>query len=97
MNLEKQLQDIHTQLRSSTIELRNVPLKENGKESSSDLMSIVEAVGTAVNIELRPSDLRDIYRIPSKHGSTTPTPIMADFASVNVRYEFLSSVRRFNR
>lgn len=97
-NLEKQLQDIHTQSRSTTIELRNVPLKENGKESVADLLSVVKAVGTAVNLELRPSDLRDVYRIPSKHGSpTTPTSIVADFASVNTRYEFLSSVKRFNK
>lgn len=97
-DLEKQIQDIHTQSRSTTIELRNVPLKDNGKETPADLVSIVEAVGTAVNIELRPSDLRDVYRIPSKHGSpATPTPIVADFASVNIRYDYLSSVKRFNK
>lgn len=98
LSLERQFQDIHSHSRSTTIELRNVPFKENGKETPAELVSILKDVGTVVNFELRPSDLRDIYRVPSKPGfSTTPSPIVADFVSVNMRYEFLSSVRSFNR
>lgn len=97
ISLEKQLHDVHTQSRSATIEIRNVPLKSE-KETPADLVSIVKAVGMAVNVKLEPTDLRDVYRMPSKYGSsTTTTPIVAVFASVNTRYEFLSSVRHFNR
>lgn len=97
ISLEKQLHDVQTQSRSSTIEIRNVPLKSE-KETPTDLVSIVKAVGNAVNVELEPADLRDLYRMPNKYGSSiTTTPIVVDFASVNTRFEFLSSVRRFNK
>lgn len=97
ISLEKQLHDVQTQSRSATIEIRNVPLKSE-RETPTDLVSIIKAVGTAVNVELEPTDLRDVYRMPNKYGSsTTNTPIVAEFTSVSTRYEFLSSVRRFNK
>lgn len=93
LSLEKQIQDTQTQSLLTSIELRNVPFNEKGKETTAELVSTVKAVGPAVNMELHSTNLRDVYRI----SSTSPALIVADFASVSTRHEFLSSVKRFNK
>lgn len=92
-HLEKQIQELSLQSRSSTIELRNVPTKE--QEKVDDLVAIVSQVGKAVDLNICKSSLRDIYRLPGKPGSSRS--IVAEFNSVSCRNDFLASVRRFNK
>lgn len=92
--LEAQIQDIHFQTRHATVELRNIPYSEN--EKYDNLVSIVSSIGKAMEFNVNPRDIRDIYRLPGKPGSTS-RPIVAEFACVYARNELLSRVRKFNR
>ncbi|XP_075975679.1 uncharacterized protein LOC142976276 [Anticarsia gemmatalis] len=91
--LEYQLQDMRLVTRSATIELRNVPPKD--QEKSSDLVAVLSDIGQAMKLNIEASDLRDIYRLPGKPGITRP--IVAEFASVSTRNNFLTTVRGFNK
>ena len=91
-NLEKKVQDLTLKSRSSSIEVRNIPLKD--KETSVDLTDTVCKIGDTVGISISPTDLRDIYRLPGKPGSTRP--IVAEFHTVQMKLNTLSSVRNFN-
>lgn len=91
-NLEKQIQDMRFQTRPATIELRNVPVKQ--PENIQDLEKVVTDISKVMELDIKASDLRDIYRLPGK-GSTRP--IIAEFASVSTRNDFLGTVRRFNK
>ncbi|KAJ8704189.1 hypothetical protein PYW07_013483 [Mythimna separata] len=61
-HLQKQIQELNLQFRPATIELRNVPVKED--EKPEDLVAIVSGVGKAVDLDINKSNLRDIYRLP---------------------------------
>lgn len=92
-NLETKMQDLQKLSRTSSVEIRNMPFKEN--ESATDLSTIVTKVGAAVNITVNDSQLRDVYRLPGKPG--TIRPIIAEFSSVRVKNQLITSVRDFNK
>ncbi|KAJ8733066.1 hypothetical protein PYW07_015665 [Mythimna separata] len=91
--IEKQIQDLQLHSRSATVELRNVPTKDN--ERTEDLVTIMSGVGKAVDLEILESHFRDIHRLPGKPG--LPRSIVAEFTSVSRKHEFLSNVRRYNK
>ncbi|KAJ8714230.1 hypothetical protein PYW08_007850 [Mythimna loreyi] len=90
--LERKVQDLQLKSRSSSIEVRNVPLKNN--ENSEDLTKTVTKIGEVVGISISAADLRDIYRLPGKDGSTRP--IIVEFQTVQMKSNTLSAVREFN-
>lgn len=93
INLEAKVNEFQRMSRSAAVEIRNIPQKD--KETTSDLISIVSAVGRTVNTNLQPQDFRDIYRGPAKPGSVRN--IVVDFTKVQTKQELLSSVRNFNK
>lgn len=91
--LQKQVQDMNFMSRQATIELRNIPNK--GHEKPEELIAIVSAVGKTVDMNIQTSAFRDVYRIPGKTGLCRP--IVAEFGCVNMRNEFLTKVKKFNK
>ncbi|CAG4997884.1 unnamed protein product [Parnassius apollo] len=91
--LEQNIESLQRSSLKATIEFRNIPAKK-GKESTSDLISIVTRIGTALNLEINPSDVRDIYRLPNKSGSSGI--IVAEFTSVLLKNDVLQAARSFN-
>ncbi|XP_022831972.1 uncharacterized protein LOC111360310 [Spodoptera litura] len=92
--MEAKIQDLQVSSRSSTVEIRNVPPSKE-KETMADLTNIVNKIGTAINVPINSLHIRDVYRLPGKSGSTRP--IITEFASVQTKLEFLTSVRNFNK
>lgn len=90
--LERKVQDLQFKSRSSCIEIRNIPLKD--KENTGDLTETICTIGKTVGASITPSDIRDIYRQPGKLGSTRP--VVAEFQTVQMKLNTLSSVRSFN-
>ncbi|CAB3241401.1 unnamed protein product [Arctia plantaginis] len=90
--LERNIQDLQLKSRSSSIEIRNVPQVD--KETTSDLAKTICVIGDTVGSVITPSDLRDIYRLPSKPGSTRP--IVAEFQTVQMKQKTIAAVRDFN-
>lgn len=93
LSLEKKIESIELCSRSSAIEIRNVPAKEN--ETSSDLLEIIAAAGKALEIDIQKFQIRDAYRLPSKPGKNRP--IIAEFSTVPLKLQILNSVRIYNK
>ena len=93
LTLDKKLKELQYASRNANIEIRNVPQKDN--EKMQDLIAIAANIGKLLETPLQSSDLRDIYRAPAKPGTTRN--IIVEFSSVQRKYDFLSSVRKFNK
>ncbi|KAJ8704353.1 hypothetical protein PYW08_013077 [Mythimna loreyi] len=91
-SLELAVRDLQYKSRSSSIEVRNVPIQE--MESSADLTKIVTAIANLVNLPLTPSHFRDIYRITGNRG--TSKPIIAEFTNVQTKIDLISKIRTYN-
>lgn len=91
--LERQLQDVKLSSRPSTVEIRNVPNKEN--ETVEEMINIVSQIGKTIDFEVPASEIRDIYRLPAKPG--TNKTIVAEFSTVHTKTKYLSAARNFNK
>lgn len=91
--LEDKLKDMMMASRSTTIQLRNVPNRE--RESVGDLMTIFAKIAGVCSADVSQTDLRDIYRLPGKPG--TSRIIVAELNTVFRKNSFLNAVRGFNR
>lgn len=94
LELEQTIVELQRSSRSSKIEIRNVPVNE--KETSGHLTSTVKKI---CNTILPSSDvsleLRDVYRLPGKKGSSRP--IVAEFQTVPLKNQILEAARTFNK
>lgn len=91
--LEKKVDDLQRSSRSSAVEIRNVPLTEN--ESTSDIADIVLKTCDTIEANINESDLRDVFRLPGKKGTTRP--ILAEFLTVSSKNKVLKASRTFNK
>lgn len=91
--LEKKIQDVQECQRSSTIELRNIPIKK--EETYEDLIKIISDTGNALNIQVEQAEVRDVYRMQSKQGPTNQ--IIFELCSVTKKHKMLQAARQFNK
>lgn len=92
-NLEKQIHCLQLKSRPATIEIRNIANRE--KENTSDLTAVVTEVGKALSLTIQPSDLRDVFRLPSRPEKTGT--IVAEFSTVQLKNNILEGARNFNK
>ncbi|CAG4932788.1 unnamed protein product [Parnassius apollo] len=96
--LEDKIELLEKRSRATAVEIRNTPRiyqQNNRPESKTDLCDIVKILAKAVNCSLQESDIRDVYRIPSKH--ETSRPIILDLNSVIKKEALLNAIKEFNR
>ncbi|KAJ8710573.1 hypothetical protein PYW08_009088 [Mythimna loreyi] len=93
IELEKKVDDLQNSSRSSCFEIRNIPVSE--KETTEDLTSLVLQTCNALQVPLKSTDLRDVYRMPGRKGSNRP--IVADLISVPLKKQVLDAIRAFNK
>ncbi|KOB58233.1 Zinc finger DNA binding protein [Operophtera brumata] len=93
IQLEKRVDDLQRSSRSSGIEIRNVPFNVN--ETADDLSVIVLKICNAIQSPMVKLDLRDVYRLPGKKGSSRP--IVAELQTVQQRIKVLDAARIFNK
>ncbi|CAG9117146.1 unnamed protein product [Plutella xylostella] len=91
--IENKIQDLQCSSRSAGIEIRNMPMKD--KETTTDLLEIISKIGKVVALEVSPTEIRDVYRLPGKAGSNKT--IVAEFATVHKKQDVLLGIRSFNR
>lgn len=93
--LEDKIESLERKARSSGIEIRNVPKVNTDKpESKDDLCNLVQSMGESINIDIKASDIRDIYRIPAKDSSKI---IITEFTSVIMKENVLLAIKKFNK
>lgn len=91
--LESRLEHLDRSLRSTSIEVRNVPKKIG--ETKEDLLNLVKKTGSALSIPLQQAEVRDVYRINTK--SETNQPIIAEFTTVFTRDKFIGNIKAYNK
>lgn len=91
--IENQLRDMRFSSRSSTVEIRNIPYKE--QETTEDLLKTIEQIGETIGTPVLPTEIRDIYRLPGKPG--TSRNIVTEFTTVRTKAKFLTASRSFNK
>lgn len=94
--LEEKIELLQRTFTKSSIEIRNVPASSKDKESVCDLSSIVLKIGETLNMQILPSDIRDIFRLPHKQGTRGSGTIVAEFMTVTSRNTLLQAVKSFN-
>lgn len=92
-SLERKVQDLQLKSRSSILEIRNVPQQE--REIPTDLSQLICNIGQNVGLSMHPPEVRDVYRLPGKSGSSRP--IIAEFTTVQTKQDFLSAVHQYNK
>lgn len=91
-DLERKILDMQVSTRSSTIEIRNLlPAEKNVPPSPSLIVDTCKAL----NIDILPSDVRDVYSIPNKEGDKRS--LIAEFQTVALKNNVLAAVRKFNK
>ena len=92
-DVDKRVESLELRFRSSTIEIRNIPTMDN--ETVSDLYKIVSDTAKILNLEIQNSQIRDIYRLPSKPGKSRP--IITEFSNVPLKVEIINALRKYNK
>ncbi|KAJ8704208.1 hypothetical protein PYW08_012932 [Mythimna loreyi] len=89
--LEDKVQNMERLLSLSKIEIRNISKLD--KESKDELCNLVKKTVSVLDIPLQHQDIKDIYRIKKKNGTS---PIIVDFVSVTTKDLILQNLRNFN-
>lgn len=91
--LEQKIDNLEKLGRSTCLEIRNIPCRES--EKSEDLCAVLKNLGGFLDIPLTSSDIKNIYRGPSKVHSKKP--IIVDFVTMATKDKVLTSYKTFNR
>lgn len=91
--LESSLEDIQRTSKSSSIELRNIPISSE-KESKTDLSKIVLNTCKLLDVNVQEAAIRDVFRVNSKSGKGT---IVAEFTSVILKHNVIQGIKSYNK
>lgn len=90
--LESRLELQDHNARSTSIEIRNVPLAQ--KETKENLRRLITCTAEVLQIPLQKMEIKNIYRVNTK---AAVKPIIADFTTVDMRDSFLTSFKKYNK
>lgn len=90
--LEERVESVERKMRNTGLEVRNI--QRNKSETKETLCSIIIKLGQILNIKIKNSDIRDIYRINSKDKSD---PIIIEFTTVFLKEKVLKETKTFNK
>ncbi|CAG9137622.1 unnamed protein product [Plutella xylostella] len=90
--LEEKIEYLEKKNRTTGIEIRNIP-KATG-ETKQDLCKLVQKLGNTLKIDIKYSDVKDIYRINTKDGTN---PIVAELTTVLLKENIIKEVKSFNK
>lgn len=91
--LESSLEDIGRNSKSSSIELRNIPIVSD-KETKSDLCKIVQSTCKRLDVTVQEAAIRDVFRVNAKSGKGT---IVAEFTSVMMKHNIIQRMKSYNK
>ncbi|CAH0404911.1 unnamed protein product [Chilo suppressalis] len=91
--IEEKCDSLQRLSRKTCIQIRNVP-KQKG-ETKELLFNNIHKLSSTLGLTLNMSDLRDAYRVPSKHDHTTSI-IVGEFSSTLIKSNILLAAKKFN-
>lgn len=92
--LEDKIANIDRQLIKTTVEIRDIPKTLAFFKDA--LFNMVQKLSTSLNLNIQGSDIRDIYRLPSKKEKTT-TAIAVEFNNTLQKSNFLKKIKDHNK
>ncbi|KAG7298038.1 hypothetical protein JYU34_018802 [Plutella xylostella] len=90
--LEDKIEDLQRDSRNTSIEIKNVPLKQN--ETNQDLTQLVLNLAKHVNVGLNPADVRNVYRVHGKREGNKQ--IIVELSSTPLKKSMLTGVKSYN-
>ncbi|CAB3229221.1 unnamed protein product [Arctia plantaginis] len=93
ITLENKIEDMQKKLKSTVIEFRNLP-QQVKDETQQDLCELVQKTCSSVNTSIESSEIRDIFRLTTKLGTSI---VVTDLTTVLIKNRILSGVREFNQ
>ncbi|CAG9785623.1 unnamed protein product [Diatraea saccharalis] len=93
--LENKIHDMEKKLKSTVIEVRNIPLNSSQirQETQQELCELFQKTCDAVKVPIQQSEIKDIYRVNNKYG----TVLITDLNSVITKNKVLNAVREHNK
>lgn len=98
LTLENKLEIIERRTRQSNLEIRNVskiPKNPDSRETKKDLVSVIQNMGNSLNVPLKDTDIRDVFRTNSK--TEACKPIVVELCSVLLRDKIIKAVKDYNK
>lgn len=89
--LENKLENLLKSQRKYSFEIKNVPKSDD--DSKSSLVKMVTHLSSVLKVDLKPNDIRDIYRASSKGEKK---PIVVELSSYLQKTNLLSAAKRYN-
>ncbi|XP_053603830.1 uncharacterized protein LOC128677825 [Plodia interpunctella] len=95
-SLENQIEDLQKRSKSAVVEVRNLPVstQQNRSETQQDLCDLMQKTCGTINVDITKSDIKDIYRIKNKTGSTI---VVTELTSVLSKNKILDGVKEYNK
>lgn len=90
--LEDRIEGMEKYHRSSSIEIRNIPLKTG--ESKRDLSETIIKMSERLNVPIQKNEIKDVFRTKSKSENK---PIVVELTTILKREDFLDSVKKYKR
>ncbi|CAG5025134.1 unnamed protein product [Parnassius apollo] len=91
--LEGKLEQLEKNARTTTVEIRNVPMSES--EDKENLIEFTKKFGTVINVPIQDSEIRDVFRMKLKNKPNGP--IIVDFTSTVKREKVIKATRTYNK
>ncbi|CAG5014247.1 unnamed protein product [Parnassius apollo] len=92
-SLEAKLEDMQRLLKSTTVEIRNVPCSTRN-DNKLELTNIVQNTCKVLAVDFQPSDVKDVFRIKGKSGTST---LVVDFLRTKTKQELIKSAKLYNK
>lgn len=89
--LENKIEDLEKSQRKCSLELKNVPRIE--KETKTCLLNMVTQLASTLKIDIKHSDIKDIYRTSSKLQNR---PIIVELLTYTQKTNILSTAKKYN-
>lgn len=97
--IQQKIERIEKRSLITSVELRNVPLKH--RETKQDLFNYVQSLCNTLKCELQHSDIRDVYRIPSKRDinkdRSASSTMVIECNNTITKLQLLSGIQKFTR
>lgn len=98
--LEERVDYFEKKTCSATIEIRNVPKlisDQNKFEGKLELSNFLFELGKIVDVEIKDTDIKDVYRIKPHEKSNSTGTIIAEFSTVLRKEKIQSATKQFNK
>lgn len=96
--LEDKIESLERKIKSTGLEVRNIPrvsTEDKGQETKEQMCSLVKSLAKSVDVELKDSDIKDVYRINSSKEAMKP--LIVELNSVMKKESVVKAVKDFNR